>query len=139
MQVGDMSGKVALVTGAAAGLGRATATLLAQAAIPHLLQARGAVVNVTSCAAFRGQAYFAAYCATKAGLTHMTKALAMEYAHQPIRFNAVAPGGMMTDLAMNIRSLQDGDGSLLKRISPVARCDRDRGCGSDGGATHEYL
>jgi NAD(P)-dependent dehydrogenase (short-subunit alcohol dehydrogenase family) len=92
---------------------------LCQAAIPHLLEAKGAVVNVTSCAAFRGQAYFAAYCATKAGLTHMTKALAMEYAHRPIRFNAVAPGGMMTDLAMNMRLLKDADGSLLKRISPL--------------------
>ena len=92
---------------------------LCQAAIPHLLQAEGAVVNVTSCAAFRGQAYFAAYCATKAGLTHMTKALAMEYMHQPIRFNAVAPGGMMTALAGGLRNLQDGDRSLLQRISPI--------------------
>lgn len=48
---------------------------LIQAAIPHLLETNGAVVNVTSCAAFTGQAYTAAYCATKAGLTHMTKAL----------------------------------------------------------------
>ncbi|MCE7796928.1 SDR family oxidoreductase [Sphingobium sufflavum] len=92
---------------------------LAQAAIPHLLEAKGAIVNVTSCAAYRGQAYFAAYCATKAGLTHMTKALAMEYMHQPIRINAVAPGGMMTVLAGNIRLLEDGDRSLLQRIGPL--------------------
>ncbi|HEX7791232.1 MAG TPA: SDR family oxidoreductase [Sphingobium sp.] len=92
---------------------------LCQAAIPHLLETDGAIVNVTSCAAFRGQAYFAAYCATKAGLTHMTKALAMEYTHKPIRINAVAPGGMMTTLASNIRLLEDGDRSLLSRISPL--------------------
>ncbi|MFT3964784.1 MAG: SDR family oxidoreductase [Sphingobium sp.] len=92
---------------------------LCQAAIPHLLEADGAIVNVTSCAAFRGQAYFAAYCATKAGLTHMTKALAMEYMHRPIRINAVAPGGMMTALAGNIRLLENGDPSLLSRIGPL--------------------
>ena len=46
-----------------------------------------------SSAAFIGEAYAAAYCATKAGITHMTKSLAMEYMHKPIRFNAVAPGG----------------------------------------------
>jgi meso-butanediol dehydrogenase / (S,S)-butanediol dehydrogenase / diacetyl reductase len=92
---------------------------LIQAAIPHLLVTRGAVVNVTSCAAHIGQAYTAAYCATKAGLTHLTKALAMEYMHKSIRFNAVAPGGMMTALAAGFRNLQDADPSLLKRYSPL--------------------
>jgi NAD(P)-dependent dehydrogenase (short-subunit alcohol dehydrogenase family) len=93
---------------------------LIQAAIPHLLKTQGAVVNVTSCAAFVGQAYLAAYCATKAGLNHMTKALAMEYMHKSIRFNAVAPGGMPTALASNMRSLPaDADVSLVKRFSPL--------------------
>jgi len=92
---------------------------LSQAAIPHLLETEGAIVNVTSCAAFIGEAYLAAYCATKAGLTHMTKALAMEYVHKPIRINAVAPGGMMTGLAMNMKMPEDADLSLFKRFSPL--------------------
>lgn len=92
---------------------------LMQAAIPHLLQVNGAIVNVTSCAAFKGQAYTAAYCASKAGLTHMTKAVAMEYMHKPIRINAVAPGGMMTALAMGIRNLREPDASLIRRYSPL--------------------
>jgi len=93
--------------------------LLIQAAIPHLLQTHGAVVNVTSCAAHMGQAYLAAYSATKAALTHLTKSLAMEYMHKPIRFNVVAPGGMMTALAAGLRNLKDPDVSLLSRISPL--------------------
>lgn len=92
---------------------------LIQAAIPQLLQHNGAVVNVTSCAAHMGQAYLAAYSSTKAALTHLTKSLAMEYMHQPIRFNAVAPGGMMTALAAGLRDLPDPDVSLLSRISPL--------------------
>jgi len=92
---------------------------LIQAAIPHLLETQGAVVNVTSCAAHVGQAYTAAYCATKAGLNHMTKSLAMEYMHRQIRFNAVAPGGMMTSLAAGFRDLQDADASLVTRYSPL--------------------
>lgn len=92
---------------------------LIQAAIPHLLETHGAVVNVTSCAAHVGQAYTAAYCATKAGLSHMTKSLAMEYMHKPVRFNAVAPGGMMTALAAGFRNLQDADPALIKRYSPL--------------------
>jgi len=90
---------------------------LIQAAIPHLLEANGAVVNVTSSAAFVGEAYLAAYCATKAGLTHMTKALAMEYAHQPIRFNAVAPGGMMTGIVNGMTMPDDADFSLISRFT----------------------
>lgn len=92
---------------------------LIQTAIPHLLATQGAVVNVTSCAAHQGQAYTAAYCATKAGLTHMTKSLAMEYMHKSIRFNAVAPGGMMTALAAGMRKLQNPDPSLIMRYSPM--------------------
>jgi NAD(P)-dependent dehydrogenase (short-subunit alcohol dehydrogenase family) len=90
---------------------------LTQAAIPHLLQAQGAVVNVTSSAAFVGEAYAAAYCATKAGLTHLTKALAMEYMHQPIRFNAVAPGGMRTNIGNTIKMPEGVDYSLVKRYT----------------------
>lgn len=93
--------------------------LLIQSAIPHLLETHGAVVNVTSCAAHMGQAYLAAYSATKAALTHLTKSLAMEYMHKPIRFNVVAPGGMMTALAAGLRNLKDPDMSLLSRISPL--------------------
>lgn len=98
---------------------------LIRAAIPHLLEAPsefgGAVVNVTSCAAFQGQAYFAAYCATKSGLTNMTKALAMEFMHRPIRFNAVAPGGMMTALTggMGLLPPETTDWSLVQRIGSV--------------------
>lgn len=92
---------------------------LIQAAIPHLLEVDGAVVNVTSCAAHKAQAYSAAYCATKAGLSHMTKALAMEYMHRPIRFNAVAPGGMMTNIAKNMKLPADFDRGLFGRVAPL--------------------
>jgi NAD(P)-dependent dehydrogenase (short-subunit alcohol dehydrogenase family) len=90
---------------------------LMQAAIPHLLISQGAVVNVTSSAAFVGEAYAAAYCATKAGLNHMTKALAMEYVHKPIRFNAVAPGGMATNIARDLKMPEGVDRALIKRYS----------------------
>jgi NAD(P)-dependent dehydrogenase (short-subunit alcohol dehydrogenase family) len=99
---------------------------LSAAAIPHLLEQNGAVVNVSSCAAYIGEAYAAAYCATKAGLSHMTKALAMEYIHKPIRFNAVAPGGMITGMAMSMSLPPDADRSLIGRFSPLRGvCDVD--------------
>jgi NAD(P)-dependent dehydrogenase (short-subunit alcohol dehydrogenase family) len=90
---------------------------LSKAAIPHLLERDGAIVNVTSTAAFIGEAYAAAYCATKAGLNAMTKAMAMEYMHKPIRINAIAPGGMMTNIAANLRMPEGVDYALIKRFS----------------------
>lgn len=92
---------------------------LIQAAIPHLLAVNGAVVNVTSCAGINAQAYSAAYCATKAGLNHMTKSLAIEYIHQPIRFNAVAPGGMLTTMTRNAQFPTDMNGPLFQRCAPL--------------------
>ncbi len=92
---------------------------LIQSAIPHLIEADGAIVNVASAVGITAQAYNAAYCATKAGLIHMTKSLAMEYMKESIRINAVAPGGMMTPLTLSMVNLQDPDPELLGRSSPL--------------------
>ncbi|MFC6622455.1 SDR family NAD(P)-dependent oxidoreductase [Novosphingobium panipatense] len=90
---------------------------LSQAAIPHLLETNGAIVNVASCASYIGEAYAAAYCASKWGLVGMTKAMAMEFQKKPIRINAVAPGGMMTNIAANYVPPEGCDIELLKRFS----------------------
>ena len=90
---------------------------LIQAAIPHLLETEGAVVNVTSTAAFIGEAYAAAYCASKAGLLNLTKSLAMEYIHKPIRFNSVAPGGMATAITEGFSLPEGVYFALIQRFS----------------------
>jgi NAD(P)-dependent dehydrogenase (short-subunit alcohol dehydrogenase family) len=90
---------------------------LSQAAIPHLLEANGAIVNCASSAAFVGEAYAVAYCASKAGLVHMTKAMAMEYARKPIRINAVAPGGMMTNISSGMQMPENLEYDLIQRFS----------------------
>lgn len=89
---------------------------LSQAAIPHLLEVNGAIVNCASCAAFIGQAYCTIYGATKAGLVSMTKSLAVEYSHHPLRVNAVAPGGMDTNLVKTITFPEKGDPTLIARF-----------------------
>ena len=90
---------------------------LSQAAIPHLLEANGAIVNCASSAALIGEAYAAAYCASKAGLANMTKAMAMEYARKPIRINAVAPGGMITNIADGMTFPSEAEMDLIARYS----------------------
>jgi NAD(P)-dependent dehydrogenase (short-subunit alcohol dehydrogenase family) len=90
---------------------------LCQAAIPHLLAREGAIVNVASTAAYIGEAYAAAYCASKAGLLQLTKSLAMEYQKKPIRINAIAPGGMITNIGNNLKMPEGVDYELIKRFS----------------------
>lgn len=92
---------------------------LMQAAIPHLLKNNGAVVNVSSSGALIGEAYCGVYTAAKAALNHLTKSLAMEYIHKPIRFNAVAPGGMATNIANNFKMPEGFDPELFKRFTPL--------------------
>ena len=67
---------------------------LAQAAAPHLKEAHGAIVNITDIHAERPLAGFPLYCAAKAGLLGLTRALAIELAPE-VRVNAVAPGPIL--------------------------------------------
>lgn len=62
---------------------------------------RGAIVNVASIAAEVGMPGRAAYCATKAGLVGLTRALAVEWAGRGVRVNAVAPGYVRTPMIEN--------------------------------------
>ncbi len=73
--------------------------LVAKAALPHLLAARGAVVSVASVAALRAAAEMGGYAATKAGLTMLTQSLAVDHAHEGLRANVVCPGWTITEMA----------------------------------------
>lgn len=91
------------------------AFFMMQAAMPHLLETKGNVVNVVSTAAFHGQAYTAPYSATKAALLSLTKSLAMEFMHHPVRINALAPGAMLTEMVEGLEFPAEADQSLIAR------------------------
>ncbi len=78
-----------------------------QAAIPHLLETGGNIVNIASNAGIMGQAYTVAYCMTKGAIIQLTRSLAMEFAKANIRVNAIAPGGVNTALSTNF-TIPDG-------------------------------
>lgn len=67
---------------------------LCQAAAPHLISARGCIVNITDIHAERPLEGHLLYCAAKAGLMGLTRSLAVELAPE-VRVNAVAPGAII--------------------------------------------
>ena len=90
---------------------------MAQAAIPHLLESNGVIVNVASNAGLIGQAYTVVYCMTKGAVVQLTKALAMEYLKQPLRVVGIAPGGVDTGLLRNYAMPTDVDWDLVMRYT----------------------
>ncbi|MGD0313408.1 MAG: SDR family NAD(P)-dependent oxidoreductase [Acidimicrobiales bacterium] len=90
--------------------------LVCRAALPHLLDHGGSIVNVASNTALMGQSYSAAYCASKAGLLMFSKALAAEYLSRGVRVNVVAPGGVDTPL---IGTFELPEGADFKELTKI--------------------
>ena len=82
--------------------------LMCQATLPHLLDGGGVIVNIASNAGLMGQPYSAAYCASKAGVVNLTKALAVEFITRGVRVNCVAPGGIDTPLQASFAQFPEG-------------------------------
>ena len=93
------------------------AFLVAQAAARRLRAtgSPGSIVNIASIAGLRPAGAVAAYCASKAGLVHLTKALALEWARHGIRVNALCPGYIETDINTDFFATDAGQ-ALVKRI-----------------------
>ncbi|NTE65527.1 SDR family oxidoreductase [Agrobacterium tumefaciens] len=85
------------------------AFFVTSAALPHLVRSRGAVVNIASDAGLVGNNGAAVYCASKGGLVLLTKALALEYAPQGVRFNAVCPADVATPMLDQQAEVYGGD------------------------------
>lgn len=97
---------------------------LSQAAVPHLLESSGNIVNIASNAGLLGQAYTTVYCMSKGAVVQLTRALAMELIKTPVRVNAIAPGGVETSLTAGYRMPADVDFSLVGRYIPLAGMGR---------------
>jgi len=89
-----------------------------------LLKARGggAVVNVSSVHAIQTSANIAAYAASKGGLLALTRAMAIEFAADEIRVNAILPGAVDTPmLRAGLGRGHVGDGDIHQRLENLAR------------------
>ncbi len=90
------------------------------AARPKLAARRGAIVNTASMLSFFGSASVHAYSASKGGVAQLTRSLAIAFAADGVRVNAVAPGWIATPLTAALREDRDRSAAILAR-TPLGR------------------
>lgn len=101
--------------------------VLIKAALPHLRKVGGTIVNIGSIEGLGSNPRHAAYCASKAGIHGLTRAVAIDHSAEGVRCNAVAPGWIDTDLNVDfILSMPDPEAfrQQIGKIHPVGRTGR---------------
>jgi 2-deoxy-D-gluconate 3-dehydrogenase len=98
------------------------AFLMAQACYPHLKAAGGgSIINIGSLASNFGSSYASAYATSKGGMVQLTKSLALAWAADRIRVNAILPGWFDTEMTREARRYVDGlNEKVLARV-PMGR------------------
>ena len=98
---------------------------LSREALPHIRKTRGVILNIASDWGLEGGREAVAYCASKGGVVLMTKAMALDHAHEGIRINAICPGDVETPM-LYAEAAARGVGPVegleeASRLSPTGR------------------
>ncbi|QGA69118.1 SDR family NAD(P)-dependent oxidoreductase [Sulfolobus sp. E11-6] len=100
--------------------------LFSRSVAKHMVQRKyGRIINISSNAAIVGFPGLAHYCASKAGVVGLTRAMALELAPYGITVNAIAPGPIETE-RMSTSSSQQADYQAFLRAIPVGRLGKPR-------------
>jgi NAD(P)-dependent dehydrogenase (short-subunit alcohol dehydrogenase family) len=99
--------------------------LVCRAALPQLIETRGAIVTISSLGGLRAAPASAAYAASKAGLVMLTQCMALDHGPQGVRANCVCPGWIrtaMADAAMEkLGPSRDDAYARVSRVNPLRR------------------
>lgn len=97
------------------------AFFVSRAALPLLRKAGGgSIINIGSALGLVARKQRAAYCASKFGMTGLTKAMALDHAHEKIRVNCICPTIVETELGMqSIAKLADPEAERRRRSSEI--------------------
>lgn len=95
--------------------------LVSRAALPILRKVGGGtIINIGSVLGLVARKQRTAYCASKAGVTGLTKAMALDHAHENIRVNCICPTIVETELGnQSIAMMSDPDAERRKRASEI--------------------
>ncbi|GAF57265.1 3-oxoacyl-[acyl-carrier protein] reductase [Psychrobacter sp. JCM 18901] len=93
---------------------------VSQAAMPHLIASKGNIVNISSLSGVGGDWNMAAYNAAKAGVTNLTRTLALDHGSDGVRVNAVNPSVTKTDMTTAIQDNESKTDKFLARC-PLGR------------------
>jgi NAD(P)-dependent dehydrogenase (short-subunit alcohol dehydrogenase family) len=101
--------------------------LMCRAALPEFRKVGGgAIVNIGSVLGLVAMKKRAAYCASKGGVTLLTKAIAIDHGHENIRANCICPSIVETELVSQLFNTPDGDRVKRERLAtiPLGRMGR---------------
>jgi NAD(P)-dependent dehydrogenase (short-subunit alcohol dehydrogenase family) len=102
--------------------------LCSKAVYPHFKnQGGGTIVNMSSDSGVSGNPCEAAYCASKGGVTNLTRAMALDYAKENIRVNAICPAVINTPMLQKEVDMQEDKEAYLKEMDelhPIGRVGR---------------
>lgn len=93
--------------------------LMCRAALPHLIESKGAIVNAASTSSHFGHPWMAAYASSKGAIAAFTQTLAIEYSQDGVRANAIAPGSVNTGITDSVvfpSDISKQESRLVRRI-----------------------
>jgi meso-butanediol dehydrogenase / (S,S)-butanediol dehydrogenase / diacetyl reductase len=90
---------------------------LTQACLPHLIETKGCIVNVSSAGGHHPVYGTAAYGVAKAGVIALTKSTALEMGRHGVRANVVCPGGVATPMHNKTMGAADFDMAILEEAA----------------------
>jgi NAD(P)-dependent dehydrogenase (short-subunit alcohol dehydrogenase family) len=89
---------------------------LANAFRPHLKASKGCLINIASMYSYFGAPHIPAYSAAKTGVVSLTRSLAIAFAEDGIRVNAIAPGWIKTEISRAGRENPEFNNKVVARL-----------------------